>query len=132
FAHDDCNFGHGDERHRVHPVDHLTRHAAYFTLEADEEARHVDQIYEWYVERIAEHHEARDLLARVGIERSAFEERVVRDEAYALAIEPRERRGDRFTVALFQLEHRIAIRDRAYHVTHVVHFVPRLRNDLEH
>ena len=83
------------------------------------------------VEGIAQHHEAGRLLAGVGVERAALEHRVVGDEADALAVEPREHRGERFAVALLQLEARVLVRDRGDDLAHVVHLVARLRHDLE-
>src|SRR3546814_4842680 len=58
---------HRDELQRVHEIDDLARRPLALRLQADDEARVVDQKDDRDVVGIAEHEEADDLVAAVGV-----------------------------------------------------------------
>ena len=81
-----------DRGERAHAV---ADRAALLGLDADLEARVVDEVHDRQVERVAEVDEADHLLRRVGVDRAAALARIVREHADRDAVEPRERRHER-------------------------------------
>ena len=120
------SFGHGDERERVHEVHDLARRALALGFDADREARRIDEHQDRNVVGVAQHEKAHDLVARVGIERAAFIERIVGDEADRLAVEPRKRGDGGFAEARFQLEVAFLVDDALQDFAHVVDLRARL------
>src|SRR5439155_677207 len=80
-------------------------------IEADQEARAVDQIEDGQVERLRGVDEALDLLAGVGRPRAAVEERVAGHDGDRPAVQAREPGDDRAAVERRDLEERAGVHD---------------------
>ena len=78
-----------DRRERARAV---ADRAGLLGLDADHEARHVDEMHDRQVERVGEIDEARDLLRRIRGPAAAVEIGIARQHGDRPAVEPRQRR----------------------------------------
>ncbi len=99
-------------------------------LGADHEARRVAQRQDRQVEGVAQLHEARRLVAGVGVDRAAQVAGVVRDQPHRPAFDAHQRGEDADAEFRAQLEHRVLVGQRADHGAHVVHAQPVLGDQM--
>ena len=94
-----------------------------------EEARHINECYQWNVECVAEAYEACGLARSVAIEHTGKILRLVGNDTYRLAIEAGKAHDDVLGIVGRNLEELAIIDDCTDNVIHVVSLVGSLGND---
>src|SRR4029079_6287245 len=120
LAQDDRDLAQRAQLQRLHIVHDLARRAFALGLDPDREAGRVDQQHQRNIEAVAQHEEARDLLAGVGVHRAALEDRVVGDEADGTPTQPRKTRHRHLAETGLELEEAALVDHGADDVSHVV------------
>ena len=95
-------------------------------LGADDETRDVLEKYQRDVERVAQPDEASGFVGGIDVERAALDDRLIRDDAGALAVEAHQRRDDVAGKRRLDLEHATFVGQSLDHQAHVVGG-PRIR-----
>jgi hypothetical protein len=127
---DDRDLRHDRLGERVQQLRAVPDHAELLLLRAGQEAGRVHEHHERDPERVADAHELRRLLRRLGVDHAAQEPGLVRDHADGAAVDPAERRDHVARPARGHLEHLLVVHDRPDDAAHVVDLARRLGHEL--